>query len=1445
MSEQDDTPIAGEEASQPRRPHRSMRSRLRRFFLRHLPLAVAFTTVFLVILAVGLYWVASSSAFENAVRRRLITSLEELTGGRTEIASFHWRLLHFEAEADGVVIHGLEDPGDAPYAKIDHLRVVFSLRNLFSPTVRLRSLEIDRPSFHFIVYPNGSTNQPHPLRARTSSKPEIDTLFALHAGRITVEQGSLDYDSRSASFDDQDRYAPLDFSANDASLIMRYVPATFRTPASYHIEVGLTDLNLARTVPRNPLPVHGALQATLDLEHAHVFLRSLEITAERRGVPQHSLEVTGDLEDFTHPRWHAHLQGDLDMRLLDPITGYGDAPEGLARLDLTAAGQQNASQQAAFQIDGGVHIDDCSYIGEGVTATGITLDTRVHADQKQLLVTGIVARLRQGGQLEGTVALEPWLPGDPSAHRLATLQGTEVSAADRNTVVRTPNWIIPVNGKVTANFKDVALDTVLDMVSPAPYRRLGLDARLNGPAVAVWTHGDGNTVSVDAQFGLSPSKQTPAGEVPATGAIDATYAQHNGSVQLRKLELHLPQSDFEAHGLLGAYPITSPSALTVDFHSHQLGEFDAVLRSLGYKRNGKTGTAALPVSLAGKADFLGTWTGSLARPHLAGTLEATQLAFEMPAAVGNSGPPQTVRFDSVSASGMASPSQIAIQHAQLLRGNSRIALSGTVDASSGASPGAAPGREPVFDANSVLHAHFDAANLEIADVQPLLTAAGGPNLPLTGAFNARIQTDGPLHAPTASGSLQMERGALYGEPVTGLRIQGALASQVLTLASVTLNGAGGNLSASGSYDFNTERFQPSNSQPGHFQIDARAENIDIARLGLLRSRNIDATGKLAFSITGSGTLNDPHLEGHATLTALTFGGQQFGTLQAVAHSAGPVIEYNATTQLEQAGLTLHGQTSLRGDYPTHAELEFSRFNLGTLLRMANMGAFNGESALAGTVSVDGPLAHPEQLRGEAQLHQLAFTISGVQLQGDGGLHATLADGRIHLDPLHVTGENTDLHMQGVLALEGAQQLDLTASGAINLKLAETLDSDLTASGLTTFQVEAHGPLLHPSLQGRVDFQDGALSLEDLPNGLSQLHGTLEFNQNRLEVKSLTAMSGGGLLSVGGYLAYQHGIYADLSVTGKQVHIRYPEGVSSLADATFHLQGPQNNLFLSGDVLITRFSVSPDLDLAALALQANASVQTVAPPDAPSNHVRLDVHIVSSPQLSFQNAFAKLAGDVDLRLRGTLASPSLLGRVSVTEGSALIAGTRYDLERGDITFTNPVRIEPIIDLSATAHVEDYDISLGLHGSPQKLSVSYRSDPPLPEADVVSLLALGHTANQQRLYTQQQEQALANPTDALLGGALNATMSSRVQKLFGASSVKVDPNYLGAFGNSTSRITVQEQFGRSVILTYATDVNTTSQQLLQAEVAINRHLSIVVARDESGVFSMVIKATRRYR
>lgn len=1419
------------------------RRRLRRFLV-----LAACIVLFLIAAPIILYLWASSNSTQNLVRRRIIARLEESTGGSVEIASFHWRLLSLEADLGGFVLHGNEGPGQAPLATVDHLSVRLSLLELWSPRILLRDLEITRPVLHLIVYPDGSTNVPQPRKPSKPGKPVLDTVFNLQAGHVSVQQGVLNFENRAAEFDFQNRFALWDVDVHNLSVILRYIPPTGRDSESYRVETGAADISMFRAKEK---PTLGSIQATLDLTRAAAYLRSLRITSKFAGgkgqrEEDHTFELTGMLRNFAQPTWQVRTRGELDMRLLDPGLGFPFAPQGIAHLDLDSAGE--ASE---FRTDGHIHIDNGAYIAPGINATGIQVDTHVHADPRQLLLTRVVAHLRQGGVADGDISIAPWLPANPqaAAFERSGINGIRATGPlpPRGPRPNSPDVItVPVNGKVNANFKDVALDSILDIVSQPPFLRLGLDTLVNGNATANWQKGDQQTVVVVAAFNLSPSASGVPGEVPASGSLDATYTQSNGAVDLRRLNLQTIASQIQASGRLGAYPLTTPSGLTVDFHSRNLGEFDTILRDLGLNRYGKSGAAALPVTLAGQGDFHGAWGGSILGPHIAGTAKATQLEIEMiPAAApslnaglapatrlrpGQDLPPDVqpkfVHWDSVEATGSYTAERIAIQHALLHHGPAEIALDGTLDAT----PPVTRQAEPEFNAGSTLHIHVRASKVGLDNLLPLT----GQSLPLTGTLEAQLQAIGPLRSLNGSGWVELNGATAYGEPITHLRAQGLFSNQLLKISSASAVAPAGNLSGTGSYDFKSRRFQ----------IDTKGSGIDIAKIDFIHRQDLGADGTLGFSIAGSGTIEDPRLEAHATLNGLALGGESLGALVFAGHTANRSATYDATTRLEGAKVDLNGETALTGDYATRAKVEFSHFDIGGLLK-AHVQGLTGESALAGSLTVEGPLAHPLEMHGEARLQQLAATIAGVHLASQGGVHATLANGRIDLDPLHVTGEDTDLQAQGSLTLKDNQRLDFAAKGSVNLKLAETIDPDLTASGTSTFQVEARGPLKNPGLQGRIDFQNGSLSLEDVPNGLSQLHGTLEFNQNRLEVKSLTALSGGGLLSVGGYLAYQHGIFADLSVTGKGVRIRYPEGVSSLADTTLHLQGSQNNLLLSGDVLITRFSVSPDLDIAALAAQANA-VQTIAPPDAPSNHIRLDVHVASSPQLNFQNAFAKLAGNVDLRLHGTIASPSLLGRVSITEGSAIIAGTRYDLQRGDVFFTNPVRIEPSIDLNATARVEDYDITLGLHGTPEKLAVTYRSDPPMPEADVVALLALGRTENQQRLYTQQQEQSVANPTtDALLGGALNATVSSRVQRLFGAGSVKVDPNYIGVLGNSTSRITVEEQLGRNVTLTYATDIDTTGQQLLQAEIAINRHVSLLVARDESGVFSMVVKATRRYR
>ena len=202
-------------------------------------------------------------------------------------------------------------------------------------------------------------------------------------------------------------------------------------------------------------------------------------------------------------------------------------------------------------------------------------------------------------------------------------------------------------------------------------------------------------------------------------------------------------------------------------------------------------------------------------------------------------------------------------------------------------------REPVFDANAVLHAHIRSGQCRTCRRAAARLLRQAVPIFRSPARSTRRSADGPLHALTASGSAQMERGTLYGEPVSGLRVQAALAGQVLKLTSATFNVAGGNISASGSYDFNARALPIEHSRrkhrhrPRRLRPQPRSRRHWQARVFHHRLRHVERSSQ--------------PLEGHATLTALTFGGQHFGTLEATAHSTGPLsgIQRHHATRASQ------------------------------------------------------------------------------------------------------------------------------------------------------------------------------------------------------------------------------------------------------------------------------------------------------------------------------------------------------------------------------------------------------------------------------------------------------------------------------------------------------------------------------------------------------------------
>ena len=104
-----------------------------------------------------------------------------------------------------------------------------------------------------------------------------------------------------------------------------------------------------------------------------------------------------------------------------------------------------------------------------------------------------------------------------------------------------------------------------------------------------------------------------------------------------------------------------------------------------------------------------------------------------------------------------------------------------------------------------------------------------------------------------------------------------------------------------------------------------------------------------------------------------------------------------------------------------------------------------------------------------------------------------------------------------------------------------------------------------------------------------------------------------------------------------------------------------------------------------------------------------------------------------------------------------------------------------------------------------------------------------------------------SNLLINQALNSTVNSRLQRLFGASRVKIDPQGLASDTNVVRgpQVTIEQQVASNLTVTYSTNVSVASQQIIQVEYNVSRNISIVALRDQNGIVSFDFKIRQRKR
>jgi translocation and assembly module TamB len=216
-------------------------------------------------------------------------------------------------------------------------------------------------------------------------------------------------------------------------------------------------------------------------------------------------------------------------------------------------------------------------------------------------------------------------------------------------------------------------------------------------------------------------------------------------------------------------------------------------------------------------------------------------------------------------------------------------------------------------------------------------------------------------------------------------------------------------------------------------------------------------------------------------------------------------------------------------------------------------------------------------------------------------------------------------------------------------------------------------------------------------------------------------------------------------------------------------------------------------------------------------------------------------DADLRLRGDMIRPVLLGRVLINQGDVLFFGNKYTINSGQILFVNAAKIEPIVNLDLETRARAVEITLHVSGPRGQ---AQRQLPVGPAAVLPGDLALLTTGREpaasavasgpQTQLTQNWRQAGAN---ALLTQAIANPIAGRLQRFFGVSRLKIDPQITGVTtNNAAARVTVEQQIASNLAFTYITDLSRAQAQTIRVELNFNKDWSAVALREENGLFGI---------
>ena len=1110
---------------------------------------------------------------------------------------------------------------------------------------------------------------------------------------------------------------------------------------------------------------------------------SLNLAPLRLGMGQSRIDLNGSLTELRRPRGTFQAKAALALRDAVPLFSLPIAPSGTASFDGNLA--ISFANGFDYTLAGRATARDVDYSQGRLTISNAAGSAALRATPGQLTLRNLTATA-----LGATLTGQADLTGNRNFHLDGSVAGLSVRDSVRVLTDRPVSW----NGVLAGA---VVVDAVIGQPS----------------------------AKIHAAASITPASLG----APIEGQIDVTYDQGTGTVSFGESHVNTASSNVNLSGTLGR---------TLDVRARTTN-LDDVLAALAMA--GEAAPKALPVQFnrgQGEAAVAGTFTGAMSDPEFRGQVSLANASIE-----GHS-------LDRLSGDAQISRRSVALRRLTIARGQMQIAGDAVISANQGdflAGP---------------LTAQFTVKNASLAEAARELGIATN----MDGMASAAVRLSGTARTLEADVDLDAARVAAFGEQIDRVRATLHHSAQALLFSGGQADLGPGKLLFAGSFEHSVDAFEN-----GALRLDITIQGIMASRIAALHKLEPDADGRLdAKAVVQAqlerGAMALRSLRGDATARGVTLGKDRLGDVNLSAETNGNELALRAKAVLSGAEFDAQGQWRLEGDLPGSATVRFPRLSVAVLHDLVTLRGTAAQQAAAppfegfveGNATVALALRAPQNFKADVKIDTLQFNArpnqtlrldvqpQDVQIRNSQPILFDVSAKEARISAAHFTARDTNLEATGVVPFSGAGGADLAVKGTVNLAILQLLNADLLARGTANVNASIRGSLRDPQMNGRMEFTGASLYMNDVTTGIDSAAGVILFDRNRATIEKLTAETAGGQIAVRGFLDFGDALIYRLQADARQVRVRYPEDVSFTANAQLALTGASDSSTLSGTVTLNRAAISPGVDLGKLLAQAAKPSPAPPNPNEYLRGMRFDVHIGNAPTFELETSLTRdVQTEVDLRLRGTPLGPALLGSITVDSGEIQVFGNRYTVNRGDIRFLNPVKIEPTFDMDLETRTRGITVNVTLAGSAEHLNVNYSSDPPLQSREIIALLAVGRDPT--ALGSTQFSSSTTGFSDAggLLGEAVSQQLSNRLQRFFGASRVKIDPTLTGVENLPSARLTLEQQVSRDITLTYITNLNRTQEQIVRIEWDLNQQWSAVAVRNSNGLFGVDFQYRKRFK